>query len=143
LAGAFGLLGSMALPWTRLGGQLDLSALMTAQLFQRAFGPLLFLLLAAALVTLLRPAHNMRLLAALCSCCALPLWLAMGAMTVVGVQHESMAAGFYLSGLCCAALCAAGAAELLPQLRRPAAAPAHRRAPTRACPSHCSGMPLG
>jgi hypothetical protein len=132
-----GLVLSMFMPWTRLNEQLSLTALATAQVFHQSMAWMLFLLLAASLITLLRPMHNMRLVAEVTTLGAFPLWVCMGSMMLFGIQHNSMTFGFFFAGLCSFALTAGGATDVMQRLQQDNA--------THLVPSyqsHCDGMPL-
>lgn len=110
---ALGILFSFALAWMRAGGAMMLSAMQTAQLFLGPFAWLLLFMAVAGLITLLVPFHNMRMLSKALSLGVFPVWLLIAAMILIGVQYDSMSAGFYLAGLSSALLSACAGTELL------------------------------
>ena len=111
-AAAAGILLSFAFGWIRAGDSMILSAMQTAQLFMGSFAWLILFLAIAGLITVLLPFHNMRRLSRALSVGVFPVWLLIGAVILIGVQHDSMSVGFYLAGLSSALLSACALSEL-------------------------------
>ena len=110
---ATGILLSFAFGWIRAGDSMMLSAMQTAQLFMGSFAWLILFLAIAGLITVLLPFHNMRRLSQALSIGVFPAWMLIGAVILIGVQHNSMSLGFYLAGLSSALLSACALSELL------------------------------
>lgn len=109
---ALGILLSFAFGWIRAGDSMMLSAMQTAEMFMGSFAWLILFLAIAGLITVLLPFHNMRKLSQTLSIGVFPVWMLIGAVILLSVQHNSMSLGFYLAGLSSALLSACAASQL-------------------------------